>query len=221
MSNIHEHLKELRIAKGLTQDEVADKIGLTRQAISGYESGKRQPGIDILMQLSALYEVDIETIVYGQKDAPKQKSAVKYLAIIVAAVFLCLQLLSGLLLTLAYILYPIEPGHLPPNTIDILQNHIALTRYATAAEQIAFLLLHIGSLLVLAIDLTAKLSFSWKQKVIFFLLTLGASWSIAIFWGIVHPVFGLMEFITKGPIYFAIIAIPLTINLAIWKIRKK
>lgn len=66
MTNIHTVLKELRIEKGLTQEEVADKIGLTRQAISGYESEKRQPGIDILVKLAEIYEVNVETVLYGK-----------------------------------------------------------------------------------------------------------------------------------------------------------
>ena len=47
MTDIHKNLKKLRLAKNLTQENVAQKIGVTRQAISGYESGRTQPGIDL------------------------------------------------------------------------------------------------------------------------------------------------------------------------------
>lgn len=57
MSSIHSYLKEARINKGLTQEEAADRIGVTLQAVSAYESGKRQPGIDMLMKLAEVYEV--------------------------------------------------------------------------------------------------------------------------------------------------------------------
>ena len=40
MSNIHKNLKQLRLSKKLTQENVAGKIGVTRQAISSYESGR-------------------------------------------------------------------------------------------------------------------------------------------------------------------------------------
>lgn len=65
MSSIHACLKEARIDKGLTQEEAADRIGVTRQAVSAYESGKRQPGIDMLMKLAEVYEVSIENLLYS------------------------------------------------------------------------------------------------------------------------------------------------------------
>lgn len=36
---IHQNLKKLRQLAGMTQEDVAARVGLTRQAISGYESG--------------------------------------------------------------------------------------------------------------------------------------------------------------------------------------
>lgn len=221
MSNINKHLKELRTKKGFTQDAVADKIGLTRQAISGYESGKRQPGIDILMQLAALYEVDIESILYGKKDVQKQKRAAMHLAITVTTIFLCLQMLTGLLLTLSHTLYPVETGIITADKAAIVQKHVELCESAQTVERAAIVLLSMGALLVLGLDLSAKHTFSWKQKGIFFLLALGASWLIAIFWSIVHPIYTLMEFVMRGPVYFAGVAVLLTIDLVIWKIRQK
>ena len=87
MSGIHSYLKETRIDKGLTQEEVADRIGLTRQAVSAYESGKRQPGIDILMKLAEIYEVNIENLLYGKKDVIERRR-VKRIAVIVATAFI-------------------------------------------------------------------------------------------------------------------------------------
>ena len=40
MAEIWKNLKQLRAARNLTQEDVASKIGLTRQAISSYESGR-------------------------------------------------------------------------------------------------------------------------------------------------------------------------------------
>ncbi|MGO5115218.1 helix-turn-helix transcriptional regulator [Candidatus Avoscillospira sp. LCP25S3_F1] len=69
--SINHNLKRLRQIAGLTQEEVADKIGLTRQAISGYESGRRQPDIAMIEQLAQLYHTDILEILYG--NSAKQK----------------------------------------------------------------------------------------------------------------------------------------------------
>ena len=45
---ISQNLKDLRRLSGLTQEQVAEKVGLTRQAISSYESGRTQPDLDTL-----------------------------------------------------------------------------------------------------------------------------------------------------------------------------
>ena len=44
---VHQNLRDLRQISGLTQEEAASRVGLTRQAISGYESGRRQPDMDL------------------------------------------------------------------------------------------------------------------------------------------------------------------------------
>ena len=41
---MHNKLKELRLSKNLTQDELAEKMGVSRSCISGWERGIRKPG---------------------------------------------------------------------------------------------------------------------------------------------------------------------------------
>lgn len=45
---IPQNLKDLRRLSGMTQEQVAEKVGLTRQAISSYESGRTQPDLALL-----------------------------------------------------------------------------------------------------------------------------------------------------------------------------
>jgi len=51
-----ERLKQLRINNKLTQEELAQKIGLSRHAVTGYENGKREPSIKTILALSELFE---------------------------------------------------------------------------------------------------------------------------------------------------------------------
>lgn len=53
-------LKELRLSKGLRQEQVAKLIGVNKSAISTYESGNRQPSYDILVRLANLYRVSTD-----------------------------------------------------------------------------------------------------------------------------------------------------------------
>ena len=63
-----EILKNLREQKGLTQDELAQRVMVTRQAVSRWETGETQPNTDTLKLLSRLYDVSINTLL----GAPQQ-----------------------------------------------------------------------------------------------------------------------------------------------------
>lgn len=60
MSDLGSKLKKARENKRLTQQEVADKLGVSNGAISGYERGYRDPDTDTLKSLADLYEVSLD-----------------------------------------------------------------------------------------------------------------------------------------------------------------
>ena len=75
------HLKELRLAKGLSQTDVARAVDISRQAYNNYELGKRQADYETLLKLAELFETSVDYLIsdtlpkYEQKNiAPAQKS---------------------------------------------------------------------------------------------------------------------------------------------------
>ena len=58
---------ELRTKNGLSQDELAEKVFVTRQAVSRWENGKTIPNTDTLKLLSKLFNVSINTLLGSQK----------------------------------------------------------------------------------------------------------------------------------------------------------
>lgn len=50
-----QQLKLIRIQNGLTQQQLADALGITRSAYCGYEIGRRSPDIDTVVKLSEFY----------------------------------------------------------------------------------------------------------------------------------------------------------------------
>ena len=52
----------LRTKNGLSQDELAEKVFVTRQAVSRWENGETVPNPDTLKLLSALFDVSINTL---------------------------------------------------------------------------------------------------------------------------------------------------------------
>ena len=55
-------IRALRLLKGLSQDEVAEKVFVTRQAVSRWEIGETTPNAETLMLLSKLFDVSINTL---------------------------------------------------------------------------------------------------------------------------------------------------------------
>lgn len=70
------NLKNLRIEKGLNQTELAEKLFINKSMISSYEKGTRMPSLDILMQLTFIFNVSIDYMLGVQRDEveDKQKS---------------------------------------------------------------------------------------------------------------------------------------------------
>ena len=59
---------ELRTKKGLSQEELAEKIFVTRQAVSRWETGETIPSIDTLKLLSQLFDVSINTLLGSPRE---------------------------------------------------------------------------------------------------------------------------------------------------------
>ncbi len=60
---LRDRLQQLRKQNGLSQEELADKIGIARQTISKWENGQAVPELNALLCLSSLYGVTIDSIV--------------------------------------------------------------------------------------------------------------------------------------------------------------
>lgn len=69
MANLSDMLSYLRKRTGLSQQELADKLGLTRSAIGMYETGKREPDLETLEVFADFYNVDMNTLT-GRSSAP-------------------------------------------------------------------------------------------------------------------------------------------------------
>ena len=60
-------LKELRKEKGLTQEQLGEKIGVTNKTVSRWENGNYFPPAECLVMLSDIYGISINEILSGQK----------------------------------------------------------------------------------------------------------------------------------------------------------
>ena len=63
MGNFPNVFKSLRIKSGLTQQQMAEKLGLSRSTIGMYENGEREPSFEILEHIADLFNVDMNYLI--------------------------------------------------------------------------------------------------------------------------------------------------------------
>lgn len=60
MNDFSKRLRNLRVVKGLSQEELGKVLGYQRSAISGYEVGRNQPSYEVLNKISEYFNVSID-----------------------------------------------------------------------------------------------------------------------------------------------------------------
>jgi transcriptional regulator with XRE-family HTH domain len=120
----HEKLQELRKHRGLTQEELAEILFVSRTAVSKWESGRGMPSIDSLKDISAYFSVSIDDLLSGEKLillAQRENRA--------SIQTLCQRLFAAVdLLTLLLIVLPLYP-----KTVDSRIYSVTLWQYSETA----------------------------------------------------------------------------------------
>ena len=68
---IGQFLKRLRTEKSLTQEKLAELIGVSNRSVSRWENGNTMPDFDLLIELSKFYDVSIDEIMDGKRKDEK------------------------------------------------------------------------------------------------------------------------------------------------------
>lgn len=77
-------LRELRKAKGHTQEEFAEIMRVSNRTVSRWETGSNMPDISILVEIADYYDVDIRELLDGERRSEKMDKEVKETALKVA-----------------------------------------------------------------------------------------------------------------------------------------
>lgn len=83
--NIADRILNLRKARGISQEELADKIGVSRQAVSKWESEQSTPDIDKIILLSDYFDVTTDYLLKGIEpitDVPKSGADARIFSIV-------------------------------------------------------------------------------------------------------------------------------------------
>ena len=97
MASVGKHIKRLRVARGMTQEELAEKLFVTRQAVSAWETGKALPDVETLEKIAAALDAEVTEVIYGEPRTPDLKRQRRewiatgaILSIILAVIFMIL-----------------------------------------------------------------------------------------------------------------------------------
>ena len=116
----NEKLHELRTNKGLTQQELADKLFVSRTAISKWESGKGYPSIDSLRDIAKYFSVTVDELIspcealdIAEQDGEQKKNHIRDL------IYGLLDMCSALLFLVPFFVSRLEDSVIPVSLIGI------------------------------------------------------------------------------------------------------
>ena len=66
MASVGKHIRRLRAKTGLTQEQLAERLFVTRQAVSAWETGKALPDLTMLESIAAALGADVTEVIYGR-----------------------------------------------------------------------------------------------------------------------------------------------------------
>ncbi len=85
MNAVSKNIRRLRTRDGISQETLAEKLSVTRQAVSNWETGKTQPDINTLVAIASAFGTDVNTLIYGKTARRDKSETVKYRRLIFIA----------------------------------------------------------------------------------------------------------------------------------------
>ena len=70
-------LKELRKEKEMTQEQIAEQFNVSSRTVSRWENGNNMPDLDILIEISDFYEIDLREILNGERKSENMNKDMK------------------------------------------------------------------------------------------------------------------------------------------------
>ena len=73
MREIGKNIRAARLRRGMTQDELAERLHVSRQTVSNYETGRSRPDVEMLLRAAEQLEVDVQVLLYGEPLRPERR----------------------------------------------------------------------------------------------------------------------------------------------------
>lgn len=96
MRDIGKNIRDLRQRKSMTQDTLAERLFVTRQTVSNYETGRTRPDVEMVIKIAEVLDTDANTILYGIPTPPERKAEIRKLCYAAAALLILLPMYAWL-----------------------------------------------------------------------------------------------------------------------------
>lgn len=109
MTNIGESIKNLRTKNNISQEVLAEKLSISRQAISNWENGKSQPDSETLVKLASMFNVSVDDILQCQIDDKRIRKGYFWVVPILSVAFSILHFILAIMNHIALVGVIIAP----------------------------------------------------------------------------------------------------------------
>ena len=188
-----DNLRALRLSRNMTQQQAADRLGVTRQAVSGYESNRTRPDIDMLRAIAELYGTDLEGVVYGTQPVLKARRIIKTAAAVFTALLTAMTAAGAAFLWSANRFFPLADGSVAEAQ---LRAHRRLSLIWEGMDAAAAVMAAAGGLLLLSAVLALRCRFSLKQKLTYLALLAAGLLLPGLMFGWADPVSSPVSYLT-------------------------
>ena len=217
--SIGDNLRQLRMEKGMTQNQAAEELGVTRQAVSSYEAGRTRPDIDTLMRLAEVYGVCLEDVLYGSSCTFKERRSVKIAALFLYAAVSVLTLIQNALLWAASRFFPVAEG---PVTWDATAaTHFRLVSAWESTERITLIVSFVGVLVLLIMAAGFKLRLPVKTKLLYAALFSGTLLAVSLIFGVADPVHTVRDHLLSSVLVVLWLLIAFAVSVIIDRMQNR
>lgn len=219
--SIHHNLRQLRLDSGMTQEQAAEKICVTRQTISSYESGRTQPDIDVLIRLCDVYGTDLDGIIYGRN---RVLTSIRRVTVTAKAIFVLLTILTSLssaLLWSANHFFAIPEGQMSLGGKAILLSRQRLIGAWEIVDGILLSISLLGFAFLLLLLLIGKCVFPVKVKITYMITLAAVLFAVAILFGAADTVFVTVDYIMTPALVIGRMLFFFAVDLIIQLVQKK
>lgn len=216
MTNISENIRVLRLSRGWTQEELAEKLHVTRQAVGHYESGRTVPDVDTCRRLAEVFGVSLEVVLEGEGEPAPTPRWIPWLTLGTAGAF---PLVRSAIMVVNQRLYPLlNAGSLSEvERLALTEKHFALSRAANAVETAGYAVFFAVLVVLVLWEIKQRQATPWRQKLALWGLvaavTVAATYPLSLF----DPVFTATDYLLPASFLTARFGVALA---AAWVIRK-